>query len=1471
MASCHGTIAFIWSTLAFLIYFGAAFATDPEHAVTYFDNEPARLFFFDDATSVIYYDAIFKDIYVSEDEGKTWDRADDIPPGEAVMFIEHPFNNRVAFVLTNSLTHYRTDDRGKTWHIFDVPELVAYVPKPLSFHSDPRKWYYILFQATKCDQTPWRERCRDVTYYTKDGFATSPQVLLDDVSRCQFAHSSKDFKHDASNDLIYCVAYDSSVMSGAHSIESSRLYSSTDFFATKKNEDLGIGNNAKGVVTFSIVSKFAVVELKDLMPGSNGDMLLYVTVDTKEWVKAQFPSQVHLRENAYTIVECTVHALAVDVVVHDITTGTLFVSNSNGTYFVESLKDTNRNMAGYVDYENIYDIEGIGIANVVANAQEYERNIPAKQLQSVITFNDGSSWAPLLAPSGSCSYDPCSLHLHSVTDMYNYGLVLSSPAPGFVMGLGSVGKTLAPYDNSNTYMSTDAGLTWKMVREGTCQYGFGDSGSVIVTVDDQRPTDSIMYSTDMGHTWKLYNVGIQFRAKSLTTVSDSASQKFLLLGQVIPQPQQPGISHNVAIYLDFATLGRPKCGPDDKEPWYARANFNSECIMGAKLWYTRRKANADCYMGEKFHDPEVRDDKCPCKDHDYECDYNYVWSDNMCIPLGPERIPGIQCTTGKPDERYIGPSGYRKIPGNKCEGGIRKDEPVSKYCLGALPVEGEIVHQIHPFPSDIVQREYFRGSKTVLVRLADFSIWQSNNEGYTWEQRYPEERFLAFYMHPHFHQRAYLITDTNKFYDTTSTGLYWHINKAPSPPNTFGAAVLHFQTKSSYLIWIGDVDCQMGYENCRAQAQYTSDGGLSWQLLEDYVVNCDWARHDHLLFESSQILCESYENKQGSQLFFGKENALQLVSVTNFFMTKTKLFDHVVGFTKRSEFLIVAEYLQTRGTLDLQVSQDGQTFTSASFPPGMHPDSHAFIILESSTTAIFLHITMNEWPTPWGHILKSNSNGTYFGVSIENVNRNSAGFVDFEKFAGLHGIAMVNVVANPAEAALTGRKILQTRITHNDGGTWKALLPPSVDSLGLKYPCTSVGCALHVHGYTERSDARVTYSSPSVVGVVMAVGNVGDSLASYTESNTFLSRDGGFTWEEVHKDAHLWKFGDSGSVVVVVNDKEPTDHVLFTTDEGLKWQEFKFTTEKIRVRDIMTVPEDSSRKFMLLGQYPGTTGSVIVHLDFSSLTHKRCLVDVGNPGHDDFELWSPSEERDSLCLFGQQTLYHRRKRDVNCVVGNTPKALDIVVQNCICMSEDFECEFNYIRNKDGKCVLIPGASPLAPNDSCRNREDYWYERTAYRKVSYSTCEGGDRIDQGTQHLCPDIPNPDIPNPDIPNPDIPSPDIPNSDIPNPDIPNHNLGHSVMFWMMVILFPFVITALAVAWWYNKSKMARGSISLPEDDDLPGSGSGVFATLTSVPLVMLGFLGIAFKYAMGYRARRKDRGVSSDEDSQVLHLAS
>lgn len=149
-------------------------------------------------------------------------------------------------------------------------------------------------------------------------------------------------------------------------------------------------------------------------------------------------------------------------------------------------------------------------------------------------------------------------------------------------------------------------------------------------------------------------------------------------------------------------------------------------------------------------------------------------------------------------------------------------------------------------------------------------------------------------------------------------------------------------------------------------------------------------------------------------------------------------------------------------------------------------------------------------------------------------------------------------------------------------------------------------CQLNVHGYTERRDPRATYSSPSIKGLLMAVGNVGEKLASYTDSDTFLSRDAGFTWEEVHKDAHMWEFGDSGSILVMVNDEQPTNFLLFSTDEGLNWKEYQFSDRPMRVNAIVTVPMDTSRKFILFGDFTKASGSSAVHVDFSALTSRKC-------------------------------------------------------------------------------------------------------------------------------------------------------------------------------------------------------------------------------------------------------------------------
>ncbi|THU94129.1 vacuolar protein sorting/targeting protein 10 [Dendrothele bispora CBS 962.96] len=1432
-------------------------AQKPSHSLTSFDNLPARLVFFDDTESVIYFDSVLGNVHVSQDEGKTWSLADGIPRQEALMFIEHPFNRNSAFVLTEGKRHYRTNDRGKTWRPFEMPVKPSLISKPLSFHAkDPD---YILYQGTVCERSGWSIMCYDETYYTKEAFGDDPRLLFKDSSRCQFAHSSLAFKHEAHNDLIYCVGFDG----GDHSLSSSKLFSSTDFFMTeKKTEDLGIGRDARGVFAFTIVAKFAVVALKDVSPHSNGELHLYVTVDTKSWAKAQFPhaSSAQLKENAYTIVESTTHSLGVDVVLGDLgAVGTLFVSNSNGTYFVESLKDTNRNEMGYVDYEPIYGVEGVGLANVVSNPEAVEGRHSSKQLKSLITYDEGRHWSSLRAPSAdvdgkrfpcnTADAEDCSLHLYSVTSPHNFGRIFSSPAPGLIMGVGSVGEGLAPYESCDLFLSTDAGINWKMVRKDAHMYEFGDSGSILVAINDEEVTDELSYSLNLGKTWDTYKLPVRVRAKALVTLPDSTSQKFLLSAQVPRQDQSNDIGRYVIIYLDFADTRTRKCEESDFEKWYARAgNSDSECLMGHKQWYKRRKPDANCYVGQKFNDPEEHEDNCDCTDLDFECDFNYVRNNGKCEPVGPEPIPAGVCT-GTPDQKYMGSSGWRKIPGNTCEGGKEKDKKVEKDCSKAQPPEGQVVHQIFEFPSTVVQQAYFRDSKTILVRLDDGSIWQSSNEGYTWNQIQPDERFVAFYHHPYSNDRAYLLTSNNYIYTTTDFGRLWTKIPTPNPPNTFRAQVLRFQPKSDHLIWIGNENCDGGsLSECHAKASYSRDNGKNWTPIESYVVNCAWAADTKLEADPTEILCESYSIKRGSQNMLSSENKLELIEGKEYYKKKKKLFDEVVGFAKFSEFLVVAEMLPSRQFLDLQVSLDGVNFAAGMFPPGMKPDSHAYTVLESSTNSLFLHKTMSEAPFPfWGNILKSNSNGTYFILSAENVNRDDRGYVDFEKVIGLDGIALINVVANPLEATLTGKKALKTKITHNDGSTWKNLSPPQSDSLGNPYPCDTTNCNLHIHGYTERIDPRATYSSPSVPGLIMAVGNVGEELISYTASDTFLSRDGGFSWEEVHKDAHLWEFGDSGSLLVMANDEEPTDHILFSTDQGSTWREYTFSTEKVRVRVIVTVPSDTSRRFILFGEYPGhRSRAVAVHIDFSALVNRQCVLDLDHPANDDFELWSPSEERNERCLFGRQTLYHRRIRDAQCYVGEVRKIETEVKNNCTCTDVDFECEFNYVRNEGGECVLYEGLQPLDndPDAQCATGEDYWYERTAYRKIPYSSCEGGDRKDRGKSHPCPGFG----------------------------------GHSALFWWFIILIPFAFTGLVALWYYRRSGLARGNIRLPTDGrSMYHSDSGIMATLASVPWFLIGVGGIAYEWVVSqfenmsgsYRARRGYRNVPVDEDAQILRF--
>ena len=123
--------------------------------------------------------------------------------------------------------------------------------------------------------------------------------------------------------------------------------------------------------------------------------------------------------------------------------------------------------------------------------------------------------------------------------------------------------------------------------------------------------------------------------------------------------------------------------------------------------------------------------------------------------------------------------------------------------------------------------------------------------------------------------------------------------------------------------------------------------------------------------------------------------------------------------------------------------------------------------------------------------------------------------------AGLDGIYMTNTVQPDSDPAPidqlsttpTNSARLCTKITHDKGVTWHALQAPMKDSRGMPYKCTRLNsCHLHLFFKGNPQGFSSVYSTRSAVGLIMAVGVVGDSLDEQTPNSevaTFMSRDAG--------------------------------------------------------------------------------------------------------------------------------------------------------------------------------------------------------------------------------------------------------------------------------------------------------------------------------------------------------------------------
>jgi hypothetical protein len=79
---------------------------------------------------------------------------------------------------------------------------------------------------------------------------------------------------------------------------------------------------------------------------------------------------------------------------------------------------------------------------------------------------------------------------------------------------------------------------------------------------------------------------VKLRARLLTTVPDSTSLSFVLLGTLTRTSEHKGSNgeRHIIVHIDFESLEKRKCGDQDMERWYARTmGGEPDCLMGHKV------------------------------------------------------------------------------------------------------------------------------------------------------------------------------------------------------------------------------------------------------------------------------------------------------------------------------------------------------------------------------------------------------------------------------------------------------------------------------------------------------------------------------------------------------------------------------------------------------------------------------------------------------------------------------------------------------------------------------------------------------------------------------------------------------------------------------------------------------------------------------------------------------------------------
>lgn len=628
-------------------------------------------------------------VYYSYNYGETFENKSDsfkIPNGTLLQldkFYIHPkSNSHNVFADSTNKMLFLTEDHGRTFK----SQILDFVPSDITFYPLSPRVFLVLDKST-----PSRK-----LYITQD-FGNTWTMLQEYVK-------SMDWFSEDGTDKKYLVVQREE-LNGASILL--KLSSSSLVFA---KPDLDVMLTSINDVSVKGDFIFATKNSTD-----NGSLLqpnkeLFIKYRSGPFIKSTFNTDL-LRKD-YHIADITNNRIMV-AVSHSETVCNLYVSDiiteeTQSIHFRLSLESIfcyfpnatwkSSLISGvievtFIDLHKVEGLRGVYIASQVLTFLGNASLIMPEHMVTRITFNWGLTWRPLnlthqLLNYSSCKPDDaCSLHLTQKFAMWypstrSTPILSSKSAPGLIIATGVYGKTMKGH--ASVYISRDAGVTWRQVLKENAYFNMGDHGGIIVAVKfNQKSMNSsfeIMYSLDIGETWQYYKMdNMTLKLYSLMTEPGENTTVFSLFAS------PPGNIHRwIVVKADFRKAFAYNCTEEDYKLWspYNPDEPKMNCLLGRKEVYKKRVPRTKCYNGLNFDEP-VKIQLCSCTLEDFMCDdgffegkHPHTCIRNKTLTKNPYDVPR-NCT---PYTFFQRTKGYKKIPGDSCEGGPREYLPDNIPC-----------------------------------------------------------------------------------------------------------------------------------------------------------------------------------------------------------------------------------------------------------------------------------------------------------------------------------------------------------------------------------------------------------------------------------------------------------------------------------------------------------------------------------------------------------------------------------------------------------------------------------------------------------------------------------------------------------------------------------------------------------------------------------------------------------------------